>query len=73
MTFWKMRIRPLDLDKAFATNLLITTSCAVQVRRVVQETDGTFGTFFVKENLKRLTVHKGIVGEVDFSWSQVIT
>jgi hypothetical protein len=62
MMLGEMGIRALDLNKAFATDRLVTTSGVVQVRRVCQETDRTLISILVQENLERLTVDKGIVG-----------
>lgn len=61
----KVRISALDLNKAFAADILITTPGAVQVRRICQEADRALLSVFVKENLHGLAVYKGIMREND--------
>lgn len=62
VSLWEMRIRPLNLDEAFAANGLVAAAGVVQVWRVRQEADRTFGSVLVEENFERLSVDKGVVG-----------
>lgn len=57
-----MRIRSLNLDEAFAANGLVTAAGVVQVWRVRQEADRTFGSVLVEENFEGLSVDKRVVG-----------
>lgn len=66
-----MRVGSLDLDKAFAANRLVTASCTVEIRRIRQETNGAFFYSFVKINLERLAVDKGIMGKLNLLGGQV--
>jgi hypothetical protein len=71
VVFGKMRVCSLDLYKAFTANRLITASCMVKVRRIHQETNGALFYSFVKINLERLAVDKGIVGKLNLLGAQV--
>jgi hypothetical protein len=66
-----MRVGSFDLNKTFAANWLITTSCPVEIWRVRQETDRAVLCSFVKSNLKLLTVDKRIMGKLYLLGAQV--
>ena len=55
-------IWPLDLYKTFGAYRLITASCLVEMRRVVQEADGAFCCIFVEVCFYRLPIHVSILG-----------
>jgi hypothetical protein len=61
VALWKMRVWPLDLNEAFAAYRLVATPCMVQIWRVGQKTDGTFGCILVQENLDGLPIDEGIM------------
>lgn len=63
---WRMRVRALDLNKAFGANGLIAASRSIQVRRIVQEADGTFRCIFIKICLDRLSVDKWVGRKLEF-------
>lgn len=63
---WRMRLRALNLNKAFRANRLIAASRPIQVRRVVQETDGTFPCIFVEICLDRLSIDKWVWSKLEF-------
>lgn len=69
--FRKVRFGALNLNEAFAADILVATSGAVQVRRICQEADWALLSVFVQENLHRLAVHKGIVRESDLLGRQI--
>ena len=62
----EMGVRPLDLNKAFGTNRLITAPCPVEIRRVVKETDRAFTGIFVEVRLDGLSIHKWVLGKLQF-------
>lgn len=57
-----MRIRPLDLDEAFAANWLVAAARMVQIWWVGQEADRAFGSVLVEKDFERLSVDEGVVG-----------
>jgi hypothetical protein len=71
LVLWGMRIRALDLNKALGADGLVTASSSVQIRRVEQEADRTFGPFLVKIDLNWLAVDKWILGKLQFPRSQI--
>ena len=64
MMLWRVRIRPLDLDKALGTYWLIAASSLVEIRRVVEEADRTLGSILVEIGLDRLPIDVRIVGKL---------
>lgn len=60
--FGIVRVGSLDLHKAFAADGLVTATGVIEVRRIVEETNGTFGCILVEVYLERLAIDKGIVG-----------
>jgi hypothetical protein len=44
----RMRVWPLDLYEAFGTDGLITAPGLVEVGRIIEEADGTFGSILVQ-------------------------
>ena len=62
----RMRLRALNLNKAFRANGLVAASRPVQVRRIVQEADGTFRCIFIKICLDRLSVDKWVGRKLEF-------
>lgn len=66
-----VRVRALDLDEAFGADGLITATSPVQIGWIVQEADGAFAGILVQVNFDRLTVDKGILWKLKFSWGQV--
>lgn len=71
MTFWKMGVGSLNLHKTFTTDRLIAASSMIQVGRVIEEANGAFAALLVDEDLERRPVDKGVVRQVDLTWSQV--
>jgi hypothetical protein len=71
LVLWRMRIWALDLNKALGADGLVTASSSVQIRRVEQEADRTFGPILVKINLNWLAVNKWILGKLQFPRSQI--
>lgn len=65
VVFRRMWIRSLDLHEALRTNRLIATSCFVQIRGVIHETDGTLGGVFVKESLCSLTIDIWVIRKIE--------
>jgi hypothetical protein len=73
MTFGKVWVGALDLDKTLAADGLVAASGVVEVWRVVEEADGAFSALFVKEHFERLSIYKWIVRQVYLSRSKLCT
>ncbi len=56
LVLWRVGIRSLDLHKTFGADGLVAAAGCVQVRRIVQKADWTFGGVLVQEYLDRLPV-----------------
>ena len=66
-----MWVWSLNLYEAFRADRLITASRCIEIRRVVKEADRTFAGVFVQVHLDGLTIHKGILGELELARSHV--
>jgi hypothetical protein len=64
--FRRMRVWPFDLHETLRADGLVAAARAVEVGRVVEEADGTFGGVFVEVDFDLLAVDVGVVGEADF-------
>ena len=65
--FRRVRVGTLDLDETFGTNCLIAATSLIEVWWVIQETDRTLGSVFVKVSLDGLAAHKRILGQLHFT------
>ena len=70
--FGRVGVRPFDLHKTLGADGLITASRPIQVRRIVEEADGTLCGIFVQIGLDALPVHVCIVWQLDLSRGRVI-
>jgi hypothetical protein len=63
VVFRDVRIGPLDLHKTFGTDVLIAAARAVQIRRVVEETNWAFRSVLVQHRLDRPPIYepRGVV------------
>lgn len=60
-----VRIWSLDLNKTLGADGLIATSCSVEVRRVVEEANGTFRCVLVEIDFQLLSVDAIVIGQAD--------
>ena len=60
-----MRIRPFDLDKAFRADRLVAPPRLIQIRRIEEKANGTFGGILVQEYLHALAIDIGIFRKLD--------
>jgi hypothetical protein len=67
----RMRIRSLDLYKAFRAYGLIATSGFIQIRRVVNEAYRAFCRIFIQKCLHSLSIHIWILRQLYFPWDHI--
>jgi hypothetical protein len=71
MVLGSMRFGSPYLHKTLGADCLIATPSPVQMRGVVHETDGTLQDILVEKDLYPLPIHTGILGQLQFLWSDV--
>jgi hypothetical protein len=69
--FRQMRIGTLDLYETFAADGLIAATRLVEVGRVREEANGTFGRVLVEKNLERLAIDEWILRTVHLLGCQI--
>jgi hypothetical protein len=67
-----MGIRSFDLYEAFGADGLFTTSCGVEIWRIIEEADWAFRCILIEIDLNWLTIHKRICRELEFSRSHIL-